>query len=109
MNTHQLTEAIIMAASERGHLLVRNNSGVAKDKGKNGVRYTRYGVGPVGGGGGDLIGLTKDGIFLSVEIKVGRDKLTDKQKMWISWITMRGGRAGVARSVEDAVKIMEGG
>lgn len=108
MNTHQLTEAIIMAASERGHLLVRNNSGVAKFK-RGGKPYVvAYGVGPVGGGGGDLIGLTKDGIFLSVEIKVGRDKLTDKQKMWINWIAMRGGRAGVAKSVEDAIEIMEG-
>lgn len=109
MNTADLTNAIILAASERGHLLARNNSGVAKAKNKDGsIRYTRYGVGPVGGGGGDLIGLSRDGIFLSVEIKVGKDRQTDKQKMWQQWVVMRGGRAGVARSVEDAIKIMEG-
>lgn len=108
MTTAQLTEDIIMAASERGHLLVRNNSGVARFK-RNGKPYVvRYGVGPVGGGGGDLIGLTKDGIFLSIEVKFGKDRVTEKQKLWITWVTMRNGRAGVARSVDDAIKIMEG-
>lgn len=108
MNTADLTNAIILAASERGHLLVRNNSGTAKAKNKDGsIRYIRYGVGPNGGGGGDLIGLTSTGQFLSIEIKVGKDRQTDKQKLWQQWVTMRGGRSGVARSVEDAIEIME--
>ena len=104
MNTAELTEAILLAASERGALLVRNNSGVARFK----DRVVRYGVGTTQGGGGDLIGLTHDGIFLSIEIKVGNDRLKKLQDTWRSWITMRNGRAGIARCVQDAIDIIEG-
>lgn len=103
MNTAALTEAILLAASEDGVLLVRNNSGVAKERNKDGtIRFIRYGVGTSKGGGGDLIGLTKDGIFVSIEIKVGKDTQKKLQETWHKWVTMRNGRAGVARSVDDA-------
>jgi hypothetical protein len=104
VTTAELTEAILLAASERGALLVRNNSGVARYKN----HVVRYGVGTHRGGGGDLIGLTHDGIFLSIEIKVGKDSQRKLQKQWQNWITCRNGRAGVARSVEDAIRIIEG-
>ena len=103
-NTAELTQAIILAASEAGHLLCRNNSGVARFK----THTVRYGVGTLTGGGGDLIGLTKDGIFVSIEIKVGKDKQTPLQKTWEGWILMRGGYVGVARTVQDAIDICEG-
>ncbi len=104
MTTAELTEQILLAASERGALLVRNNSGVARYK----DHVVRYGVGTHKGGGGDLIGLTHDGIFLSIEIKIGKDSEKKLQEQWRSWITMRNGRAGVARCVQDAIDIIEG-
>lgn len=101
--TQKLTNDIVAAFSERGHLLCRNNSGVAQLKG----RYVRFGVGPVGGGGGDLIGLTSWGQFVSIEIKVGKDRQSSKQAKWEAWVRRRGGIAGVARSVDDALALVE--
>lgn len=106
--TSKLTEDIMLAASEIGCRLFRNNTGIARYKMKSGERVVRYGVGPTGGGGGDLIGWNKDGIFISIEIKVGRDKQTENQKMWERWVNNGGGRAGVARSVQDALDIING-
>lgn len=102
--TNQLTQEILASLSERGHLACRNNSGVATFKG----RAVRFGVGPIGGGGGDIIGCASDGVFFSVEIKVGKDRSSDKQIKWERWVKKRGGRAGIARSVEEAVMIAEG-
>ena len=106
MSTKKLTEDIILAASEHGARLFRNNSGVATYKRNGKVTRVRYGVGPVGGGGGDLIGYDNSGRFLSIEVKVGRDKQSEAQKKWERWVNMGGGRAGVARSVEDAIAII---
>lgn len=108
MNTTELTQAIMQAASDNGCRLFRNNSGVAVHK-KDGRTYrTAYGVGPQGGGGGDLIGWTATGRFASIEIKIGRDKQTEAQKKWERWVIAGGGVAGVARSVEDAIAILKG-
>lgn len=104
--THKLTEEILLAASDLGARLFRNNTGVARYQNGKHTTIVRYGVGPVGGGGSDLIGWTSDGIFLAIEIKVGKDRQTKQQKMWESWVLAGGGRAGVARSVEDAIAII---
>jgi len=108
MNTHELTEAIVLAASDAGARLFRNNTGsyLASYKGKK--RKIKYGVGPADGGGGDLIGWTASGRFASIEIKVGRDTQSEGQKKWERWVIAGGGVAGVARSVEDALKILGG-
>lgn len=107
MTTNELTISIIEAASEIGARLFRNNSGLAVHK-RNGKTYrVAYGVGPQGGGGGDLIGWTATGRFASIEIKVGRDKQSDAQKKWERWVIAGGGVAGVARSVEDAIAILQ--
>ncbi len=113
------------AAAYLNARLYRNNSGgthvAYKDKsGAIKRRFVRYGVGPTEGGGGDLIGWTtvtvtpdmvgqKVAVFTSVEIKAGRDRESDAQKKWRSWVLQGGGCAGVARSVDDAVEIMRGG
>lgn len=108
MNTAELTQVIILAATEHGARLWRNNSGVAVHK-KDGRTYrVAYGVGPQGGGGGDLIGWTATGRFASIEIKIGRDKQTEAQNKWERWVIAGGGVAGVARSVEDAIAILKG-
>lgn len=109
MKTSDLTDAIIIAASEGGSLLCRNNSGVAKHRKSGKTWFVAYGVGPSGGGGGDLIGLRYDGKFISIEIKVGDDVRTESQKKWHRWIISRGGLSGIARSVEDAISIINGG
>lgn len=109
MNTAELTEAICLAASDVGAMLCRNNTGVAKHVKAGKTWHVRYGVGPVGGGGGDLIGLAADGIFVSIEVKVGRDTQSDDQAKWERWVKARNGRAGIARTVDDALSIIAGG
>lgn len=115
MNTAELTEAILLAASDKGHRLFRNNSGVAKhvkrDKaGKLKTWVVPYGVGPAGGGGGDLLGWCRGtGRFASVEVKIGNDTQTADQRKWQRWVVAGGGVAGVARTVEDALRILEAG
>jgi hypothetical protein len=89
--------------------LFRNPSGVAKHS-KDGKKWTvPYGVGPRGGGGHDLIGWRlSDARFVSIDAKVGRDRLSEAQIKWMRWVTAAGGLAGEARSVEDALAIIEG-
>lgn len=108
MNTAELTAAIMQASSDAGARLFRNNSGVAVHKREGRTYRTAYGVGPMGGGGGDLIGWTADGRFASIEIKVGKDRQSEAQKKWERWVKAGGGVAGVARSVDEALKILGG-
>lgn len=107
--TIELQDAILLAAADDGVRLFRNNSGVAVFPAKSRdakPRYVRYGVGPNGGGGGDLIGWRmRDGKFVSIEIKVGLDQSDENQLKWRKWVKAGNGLAGEARSVDDARKI----
>ena len=109
MTHEELLNAIILAASETGAALLWKNpqgSGLVQRKGGKPV-FMRWGVGPAEGGGLDLVGLrNSDGRFLMIDAKVGRDRLSEKQKKVIRWVQMRGGIAGEARSVEQALALI---
>lgn len=112
MTHSELLDAITLAASESGAaLLWKNPQGSGKVARKSGPAvYMRWGVGPVGGGGLDLVGLrNSDGKFIMIDAKVGRDKLSADQKKVIRWVHMRNGIAGEARSVEQAMEIIRAG
>ena len=47
-------------------------------------------------------------VLTAVEVKAGKDTLRPGQPEFLAAITKMGGRAGVARSPEDAVRICEG-
>lgn len=109
MKHGELLDAIIIEASELGLALLWKNSqgaGLVSRKGQKPV-FMRWGVGPSSGGGLDIIGLRNDGVFVAIDAKVGRDRLSDKQKLFIKWVTMRGGIAGEARSVEQALSLIK--
>jgi VRR-NUC domain len=53
----------------------------------------------------DLIGF-RGGQFVAIEAKTGRGRLTPEQSAFIDLVGAYGGRAGVARSVEDAARIL---
>lgn len=62
----------------------------------------------------DLFGMTFDGRFLAIEVKTARvkgktkaGKVSEDQSSFIAAVLRAGGRAGVARSVVDAVAILE--
>ena len=52
-------------------------------------------------------GLRRVAIFTAIEVKA-RGRLTDEQSAFLHLVQRMGGRAGVARSVEDAGKIIHG-
>lgn len=119
MNSTELGDDIKLALSENGTLVSRNQSGRAKYVKNGKTWFVPYGVGPNGGGGGDWIGcqpvvITPEmvgqtiGVFVSIEQKVGDDVRSDNQKKWHKWVKFRGGRSGIARTVQDALDIANG-
>ena len=59
----------------------------------------------------DLIGFTQEddrAIFVAIEGKVGRRKATPEQEAFLEMVRRHGGRAGVARSSEQAGIIIRG-
>ena len=94
---------IMIALSQAGCLVWRNNTGVLKDG--NG-RPIKFGLCK---GSSDLIGVCPDGTFLAVEVKTATGRIRPEQETFIAAVNRAGGRAGVARSVEDALRIANGG
>jgi hypothetical protein len=93
---------IMLALSQAGCLVWRNNAGALPDK--NG-RLVRYGL---CNGSSDIIGLTPCGKFLAIEVKSAKGRVTEAQERFIFVVRSKGGRAGVARSVKEALEIADG-
>jgi len=113
MNEMNRLRAIMLGLSTPGVRLFRNNCGALKDAEG---RLIRYGV--ANPGGSDLIGwrsltVTPDmvgqklAIFLAIEVKGERTRVTDYQRNFIGRVKADGGLAGVARTVEDALGIIK--
>ena len=94
---------ILMALSQAGCLVWRQDTGAYKDP-KSG-RLIRYGLCK---GSSDVIGICPDGKFLAVEVKTKTGRVRPEQETFIAAVKRAGGRAGVARSVSDALKIANG-
>ena len=105
--------AIMLGLSTPGVRLFRNNCGALKDAEG---RLIRYGV--ANPGGSDLIGwrsitVTPDmigqklAIFVAIEVKGERTRVTDHQRNFIGRVKADGGLAGVARTVDDALGIIK--
>jgi hypothetical protein len=93
--------------------LWRNNSGSLPDP-RTG-RYVQFGVGSPGGS--DLIGyrrvrVTEDMVgqeiaqFAAVEVKTLRGRVRPEQQQFINHVLSAGGVAGIARSVDEAQKLL---
>ena len=78
-------------------------------------RYVQFGLAK---GSSDLVGfktikITPEMIgqevaqFVSIEIKTERGKLTEVQQNWLQKVHDSGGIVGVARSIQDALKIVK--
>jgi len=90
---------IMMALSEAGCLVWRQNTGSLPDR--NG-RLVRFGLCV---GSSDIVGLCSDGKFLAIEAKTALGQPTDAQLNFIKAVQRQGGRAGIARSAAEAVEI----
>jgi len=95
-----IQKEIMLALSQAGCTIFRNNTGAYRD----GDRFIRYGVG--GKGGSDLLGISYSGRFLAVEVKTAKGKPTNDQINFINVVKSKNGIAFVARSAEEAVRLL---
>jgi len=115
MNERNLQDRIRLAISQsRLATMFRNNVGMARLK--DGGRMP-YGLCK---GSSDLIGwrtvkITPDmigkdiAVFTAIEIKTKRGIVSDAQRNFIERVMLAGGIAGVARSEDEAVKLLREG
>lgn len=113
MRESDIQNAIMIALSEAGCTVWRNNVGTGWQG-----RMSRTRMGSVllddprplhAGlcvGSSDIIGITSDGRFLAVEVKTKTGRVSDEQQRFIDAVRRKGGVAGVARSVEEALKLL---
>lgn len=91
--------------------LFRNNCGAFKDKDG---RWVQYGLAP---GSADLIGLrtmtiTPDmvgrsvALFVGIECKTDKGRISEDQQSFLLMLQQRGALSGIARSLEDAKRII---
>jgi hypothetical protein len=118
MSEQAIQQRIRLAVSRGPTRLWRNNTGRLRDE--RGQLVT-FGLCP---GSADLIGyrtveITEDdvraaggrlrvAVFAAVEVKAERGRPTPEQTAFLEHVTAAGGLAGIARSVEDAERILGG-
>lgn len=102
MSEQVLMKQIMVAVSEHGGRIWRNNCGAYKDARGH---FIRYGV--ASPGGSDLLGYTRDGRFLAVEVKYGRTPVTDEQRRFVDAVKAAGGVGVIAYCIEDVLEALE--
>lgn len=99
MKESDLVKLILNYLHAKGIPAWRQNQGMLKTEYKSKKSFTRF----AGAKGiSDIIGLKRnDGMFFAIECKVGRNKPTKIQEVFMAMINEAGGIAFVARSLED--------
>lgn len=83
-------------ASRYGSRVFRNNTGSFRIPGTD-----RWFHGGLCVGSSDLVGWTRDGRFLAIEVKTARGRLTAEQAHFLDAVNAAGGVGILARSVND--------
>ena len=94
---------ILIALSQAGCTVWRQDTGAYKDPTTG--RLIKYGLCK---GSSDIIGICPDGKFLAVEVKSASGRLRPEQSTFIKTVKAKGGRAGIARTPEEALAIADG-
>jgi hypothetical protein len=113
MSEQAIQQRIRLACSRGATRLWRNNTGALRDERG---QLVRYGLCP---GSADLIGyrsvvITPEMVgatlaqFAAVEVKTPTGRPTPEQTAFLDHVLAAGGLAGIARSVEDAERILGG-
>jgi len=101
MNPESKLMHLIMAAlSDKGCFVLRTNSGVYYDSQGNRITIGFKGL-------SDLVGFRPDGKFFALEIKTPTGRPSAEQLKFIDFCHRKGIPAGIARSVEEALQILE--
>jgi len=111
----KIQNLILMSLSKAGCLVFRNETAGAwvgkvihKDASQvtlTDARMIRFGLAV---GSSDIIGISPTGKFLALEVKTSKGRATKEQLRFIEAVNNAGGKAGIARSVEDALKLIGG-
>ena len=101
MTEADIQRSIMLALSQAGCLIWRNNSGILKNPAGIPIKF---GIGNPGGS--DLIGIAPGGRFIAIEVKTPKGRATPEQIRFIEAVKKHGGIAGIARSVEDALSLL---
>jgi len=111
----RLMHMVMLALSEAGCLVWRNNTGQAWHgkvihKAGQQVTLTDARMQPYGicVRSSDLIGIAPCGRFLAVEVKTATGRVSKEQQTFIDAVRRSGGIAGIARSVDDALQLLRG-
>lgn len=96
-----LVRAIQEYLALAGCLAIRVNSGAVPIVNENGRRFYRGAP----AGTADILACLPGGKFLAIEAKRPGRKATPKQEAFLQSVRAAGGIAGVAYSVEDAIKL----
>ena len=83
----------------------RVNSGTFAEQNRDGT--TRYIRANSQRGMSDIMGILRDGRTLAIEVKSATGRMRPGQQEFLDLITAAGGVAGVCRSVDDAVQLLE--
>jgi hypothetical protein len=100
MKESDIQRLIMLALSEAGCLVFRNNVGTLKNAAGIPIRFGLC------VGSSDLIGIAPGGRFLAVEIKTSKGRATTEQLRFIEAVRARGGIAGIARSPAEALALL---
>jgi hypothetical protein len=101
---HQIQVAVLAVLKKHPNVAWAERMNVgqfsAEHNGKK--RWLRFGF----PGLSDCIGQLTDGRFLAIEIKSHKGALTEAQTAFLNTVNRAGGRAGVARSIDEALRIV---
>ena len=97
-----IVQEVRLALSQAGATVFRNNVGKLQDK--NG-RWVTYGLCV---GSSDLIGVSPEGVFMAIEVKVPGKHPTQEQIRFIEMVKSKGGIAGVVTSAAEAIELLKG-
>lgn len=111
----RIQRAIMIALSEAGCVVFRNETSGAwvgkilhrrsQEVTLSDARMIRFGLCV---GSSDIIGITPDGRFLAVEVKTKTGRPTKDQLNFIEQVQQAGGVAGIARTPDEALQLLEG-
>ncbi|EAF0864344.1 VRR-NUC domain-containing protein [Listeria monocytogenes] len=93
---------IRLALSKSGYVVFRVNSGKVK------MQDGRFFDTGVPNGFSDLMGFKEGGKIFFIEVKNEKGRVSEVQKRFLSAMKNKGAICGVARSVEEALQIVEG-
>jgi hypothetical protein len=93
MTANELTQSVIGYCNKAGHFVFRQNNIPTRRR----ANTTHKGV-------ADVMGCTKKGTALAIEIKVGRDQQSEDQKIFQENFEKRNGIYILARKLEDVTE-----